>query len=272
MLRGIHLAQVVDVHPSDYTVSVLLPNLTATTGARIRLTEGQFALVQPGKFGLVAFYSEDRRSGVWLVTLPDSANNLIPHELFQDDPKATLEQHPNGAYSLRRSNGDEEHVLPDGSLLKIACSSRNNSRTQRKRTRRKSNDLFGETERVNWTPPARDPADMYLELASGLSIHINGNGKATITNGNITLRMEQNRFVLEGPVRITNSVEITGSTRIDGDVQMAGGTQAVAREGDAVEVVIPAGALAVPGGAPLPAPLVVSGFIRVRPGGRVKAG
>ncbi|MCX7784148.1 MAG: hypothetical protein N2318_10970 [Meiothermus sp.] len=253
MLRGIHLVQVLDVHPLEYAVSVLLPNLTTTTGAKIRLPEEEFALVAPGKFGIVAFYAEDRRSGVWLRTLPDTATNLIPHELLQEDPRATLKQHPNGAYSLRRSNGDEEHVLPDGSLLKIACSSRNNSRTPRKRTRRKG-DLFGQTERVDWTPPEREPADVYLELASGLNIHINGSGEVSISNGNITLRMEQNRFVL------------------DGDVELAGGTQAVARENDPVEVTIPAGVLAIPGGQPLPAPLTVTGQIRPRPGGRVKAG
>jgi len=208
MIRGIHLAQVVDVHPKDYEVSVYLPYLPPSLlgkGLRVKLggrmqrsKAGDFYLPQIGDWGLVAFPYEDARLGVWLLSIPDRGWHIIPEELLEEDPKATLTHYPGGQWRVEYGDGTTEAVWPDGTLLQVirrpAPQSWLGRVLQRFRTVRKGKE---------WTPPTRKPLEapsgpvtyIHLKHASGAEVHLAQDGSVRVrTPSGLTLTLNEGEW------------------------------------------------------------------------------
>lgn len=191
MIRGVHLAQVVDRHPEEYEVSVYLPYLAPALlgkGLRVRLggqwqqpQAGEFILPRIGDWGLVAFYTEDASSGVWVASIPDRAWHIVPQELLKEDPDAALTHWPGGQWVLHRGDGSSEVVWPDGTFLQATRKGRSwlGRILERFRTKRAPKP---------WVPPERQPYQpppgprvyLYLKHASGAELHLAQDGSVRI--------------------------------------------------------------------------------------------
>lgn len=194
MLRGVHIAQVTDVHPTTFEVSVIFPDLSHAEGARVRVTSrrshptaGDYQLPERGDWGLVAFWTEHISSGLWLFSTHDLHRHLIPTELLEADPHARLDHRPSDRYTIEHGDGTEEHVWPDGTLLKL--------------TTRKDDTLGNATERAAITPRYRTlspaygkpgerkpyagreqpPVDVLLNHSSGAQVLITADGSFRLT-------------------------------------------------------------------------------------------
>lgn len=196
MIRGVHLGQVVDVHPKEYEVSVYLPDLEGVlgnTGVRVRLSgrmqrpvAGEFYLPQIGEMGVVAFPLEDPRSGVWLASIPHRGHHLVPEELLQDDPDATLVHHPGGQYTIQEGDGGTEAVWPDGTSLQV-IRKKDGGFTNRSWLGRLWERFRTRRPGKAWVPPSRQrlqpqppPVDLYLHHSSGTVVHITADGSVEV--------------------------------------------------------------------------------------------
>jgi len=208
MLRGIHLAQVVALHPEapevtredepPYagTVDVLLldyaPIDDPSRTYRVRVlrprahpSAGTYALPEVGDFGLVAFYANDPRAGVWLGALDDALRNMIPEELWKQDPYAELRHFPSDRYAIYHGDGTEEHVWPDGTFLKVTTrkdgtpSNRTyREKLTRRRVRRKIREFA--SRREDYTPHREPPQDLVFRHASGAVVHLSADGSIVV--------------------------------------------------------------------------------------------
>lgn len=187
-LRGIHLATVIDVHPETYEVSIALPNLGRSEGIRIRLggewqhpTAGEFRLPERFDKGIVAFYADHPRCGVWLKALSMEEKHLIPTELFKEDKFAHLHHLPSDRTTVQFGDGSEEHRWPDGSFLNLLTrkdGSKSNSGLLRKlldrfRTLGKMGQPGG---RKKFTGQSRPPVDVMFHHSSGAEVWISADG------------------------------------------------------------------------------------------------
>jgi hypothetical protein len=190
VIRGIHLAQVVEIYTSEYRVGVIFPNLAHVEGLRVSLggarqhpVAGDFMMPEVGDWGVVAFWTNDPRSGVWLTSVSDRYRHIIPTELLIDDPHARLHHTPGDHYTIEHGEGSLESVWPDGTMLRVTTSkdgstgsvTKRSERTPRKRTITPA--LGRESERKDLTPaPKRGPVDVVLEHSSGALIRITADG------------------------------------------------------------------------------------------------
>lgn len=193
MIRGIHLAQVVDVHPREYEVSVYLPYLPPALlgqGLRVRLggrwqqpQAGEFILPRIGDWGIVAFFAEDPRTGIWLTSIPDRAWHIVPEELLQADPKAALAHYPGGQWWVQHGDGSTEVVWPDGTsfqaIRKPGPRGWLGRLVERFRTLRQGK-AWTQPQRQAYTPPDGPRTYLYLKHASGAEIHLAQDGSVRI--------------------------------------------------------------------------------------------
>ncbi|MGM8838388.1 hypothetical protein [Thermus sp. 93170] len=194
MIRGVHLAQVVDVHPKDYEVSVYLPYLPPGLlgkGLRVKLggrmqrpKAGDFYIPKVGDWGLVAFPLEDARSGVWLLSLPDWAWHVIPEELFEQDPNAALVHYPGGQWRVEYGDGTTEAVWPDGTLVQVIRHDPPKSWIgrilDRFRTKRPTEKEWTGRTREPYKPPPGPVSYVYFRHASGTEVHVAQDGSVQV--------------------------------------------------------------------------------------------
>lgn len=202
MIRGVHLGQVVDVHPKEYEVSVYLPYLPPSLlgkGLRVRLggrmqqpRAGDYYLPRVGEWGLVAFPLEDPRSGVWLLSLPDRGHHLVPEEILTQDPKAALVHWPGGQWALQEGDGSTELAWPDGTFLQVLREREPGEPRPRKLTRRKGQP-FTPPEREPLPPPQPPRVALLLRHASGTEVRVGRDGRVEVRTA------QGRRFVLDDP-------------------------------------------------------------------------
>lgn len=312
---GLYLAQVISAHPGTDTatdadtvpyagtLSVLLANYSylvgtdQAAGLRVRMlrrrsarSSGSLELPEPQTWGVVGFFENDPAAGVWLGSLDNLLENLLPEDLWRNDPYAVLEHYPSDRYALYHGDGMEEHVWPDGTLIKITTRkdgqpgnpSLRAARTPRSARRRGS--IGWASERVAYPVQPQPPADLELEHPSGARFSLTADGSITVRSARgATLRIfddqERGRDNQGHPTTPPGSgseagitLEASGGVRLRlldqgrravieaGEVELAGGTQGAARLGDEVTVTLPAGAVVTTGGVN-PAPIVVKGVI-----------
>lgn len=193
MIRGIHLAQVVDVHPEDYEVSVHLPYLPPALlgrGLRVRLggrwqhpQAGEFAMPKVGDWGLVGFFADDPRAGIWLISIPDRGWHIIPQELLKEDPQAVMVHYPGGQWTVQHGDGSTEAVWPDGSSFQVIRKSSPRSwlgrLVERFRTLRQAKPWLP-PERKPYEPPPGPQAYLYLRHSSGTEVHLAADGSVQV--------------------------------------------------------------------------------------------
>lgn len=194
MIRGVHLAQVTDVHPESYEVSVILPNLAHAEGVRVKLTgerqhpvAGDYQLPERFDWGIVVFVVDDIQAGFWLRSISDRHRHLIPSELLLADPFARLEHHPSDSYTIEHGDGTLERVWPDGSVLKITTSKdgsmsnvgRRQAVTPRYRTLSPAYGQPGERQPYQGRP--QPPVDVDLLHSSGARVAISADGSVRLT-------------------------------------------------------------------------------------------
>lgn len=185
------VAQVDTVYPDEGKIALVFPNLSMLTGIRVKVAfagasarTGSFGLPKRGDWGLVAFYQDDPRSCVWLIALPDDVWNSLPAEVLKEDPHAQVTYHPSGVQHIRRANGDEEVLRPDGTLMTVTHSGRDkNAKTPRKVTEPEGRER--KAARRAYSPPALEPATVHLHHATGteVTVHANGNVEVTTAGG-----------------------------------------------------------------------------------------
>lgn len=212
MIRGVHLAQVTDVHPEEYAVSVYLPYLPPGLlgkGLRVRLggrmqrpNAGDYYLPRVGDWGLVAFPLEDPRSGVWILSLPDRGFHLVPEELLTQDPDAVLTHHPGGQWTVHHGDGSTEAVWPDGTAVQVIRKDSPRSwlgrLVERFRTRR-SSQAWTPPERKPYSPPPGPTAYLYLTHPSGAEVHLAQDGSVRVkTPAGHTLTLDEGEFGAPG--------------------------------------------------------------------------
>ena len=189
MLRGVWSAQVIDVHPNEFEVSIIMPHLLSFEGIRVAIggqrrhpLGGDYQMPEAGDWGLVVFATNDPRSGAWLTALSDRYRHLIPLELLAADPLAALTHHRGGQYAIEHGDGSTEAIWPDGTLVRLTTTkdgamsnpSGRSRRTPRKRT---VNARLGTPgERRDYVPPASPPVDVRVEHSSGATITLTADG------------------------------------------------------------------------------------------------
>ncbi|PZA08295.1 phage baseplate assembly protein V [Meiothermus sp. Pnk-1] len=209
MLKGIHLAQVIAIHPGTAqdsptdtapyaaTLSVLLSNLMMMGGTdeaprfRVRMltpgagpSAGRYSLPRVGDWGLVAFTENDGESGFWLGSIPDDLRHAAPEELWRKDPYAEVWQHISDFYQITHGDGTQETVWPDGTLLKVTTRkdgapgnpSLRAAKTPRKVRRKKAGGSGFESQRVDYPFQAEPPVDIVLKHSSGAEVRISADG------------------------------------------------------------------------------------------------
>jgi hypothetical protein len=193
-IRGIHLGQVTDVNIDEYKARVVFPNLAHAAGIMVSLggarqhpVAGDYQLPEPGDWGIIAFWTDDARSGVWITSVSDRYRHIIPTELFTEDPLARLRHTPGDHYTIEHGEGSLESVWPDGSMLRITTSKDGDpgnpagsiERTERYRT---LSPALGEpAERLPLAPnPNRGPVDVVFEHSSGATVRITADGSMRI--------------------------------------------------------------------------------------------
>jgi hypothetical protein len=218
LIRGIHLAQVVDVHPKDYEVSVYLPHLPPSflgKGVRVKLggrmqrpKAGDFYLPQVGEWGLVAFPQDDWRAGYWLISLPDRGFHIIPQELFEEDPHATLTHYPGGQWRVERGDGSTELAWPDGTSLQVLR--KDNPRSflgrlmDRFRTLRKGKEWI-EPKRESLEAPPGPTTYIHLKHASGTEVHLAQDGSVKVTTpSGLTFTLDEGEWAQEEKVTLAH--------------------------------------------------------------------
>ncbi|WP_287417649.1 hypothetical protein [Oceanithermus sp.] len=259
MIKGIQLAQVVDVHPGEYAVSVVFPHMVALSGKGVRVRvaslaapahpeSGQFELPQPGDWGLVAFYADDERSGVWIAALPDRAWNAVPNELMQRDPHARLEQHPSGRYTITEGDGSSETVWPDGTALQVLSKKDGQignrswlGRLWERFVTRRPSRPWNPPERAAWSPPESPPVDLYLRHSSGAEVHLSADGSLWVrTAGGHTLELDDDTEAARDPE--TGDVTARGDgTQAAVRLRTAGGHAVTLDDGDGFAEVVTKG-------------------------------
>lgn len=208
MLKGLHLAQVVQIHPTapdptaedepPYagTLDVILVDYAPIDDAertyRVRVlrprahpSAGVYALPEVGDWGLVAFYANDPRAGVWLGSLDDALRNMIPEELWDQDPYAELRHLPSDRYAIYHGDGTEEHVWPDGTFLKLTArkdgsvgNATYREKLTRRRVRRKVRKFA--SRREDYQPHPEPPHDLVFRHASGAFVHLSADGSIEV--------------------------------------------------------------------------------------------
>jgi hypothetical protein len=139
----------------------------------------------PNAWGVLAFTRDDYRFGVWLCDLDDDYRNLIPKELWEGDPDATLEHHISDTYTITHGDGSKETVWPDGSLLRVSVDkdgspgnpSKRGHKTERFAERKTEP---GESERQPYTQQQKPPVDVEFSHSSGARISITADGSFDI--------------------------------------------------------------------------------------------
>lgn len=292
-MKGIHLAQVISAHPGTAkstdadtppyagTVSVLLASQTMLAGTddapllrvkvlrqRAYYNAGMYHLPEPEEWGLVAFYDNDPATGIWLGSLDNTLNNLIPEELWRKDPYAILEHYPSDRYAIHHGDGTEEHVWPDGSMLKLTARkdgqpgnpSERERKTPRRSRRGLSNGDNWKSERQAYQGQSQPPVDVVFKHSSGAEVRISADGSFWLStaagmqlrlfddaeqgrdnNGNVTSPAGAGNakgIYLEtaGGVRLKLEDQGNKATLEAGEVVLAGGTLGGARQNDEIEV------------------------------------
>jgi len=184
------VAQVEAVYPKQGTLSVSFPGLQNVNGVRVRVAApigasartGTFRLPKRGDWGMVAFYQDDVRSGVWFANLIDHSWHSLPVELHEDDPELSADYARDGTQRLNWANGNQETLYADGSLIR-----RTHAGDPHQRTPRLVNEWTDaesrETKRVPYTPPALTPAHFVFEHAAPKTqplIEVTPEGEITI--------------------------------------------------------------------------------------------
>lgn len=188
-IRGIHLGQVTDVNASEYKARVVFPNMAhvegimvALAGARQHPVAGDYLMPEVGDWGIVAFWTDDARAGVWITSVSDRYRHIIPTELFESDPVARLHHTPGDHYTIEHGDGTLESVWPDGSMLRVTTGkdgdpgnpAGHKARTERYRTLTPA--LGHAPERLPLAPAARGPVDVLFEHVSGATVRITADG------------------------------------------------------------------------------------------------
>lgn len=188
-IRGVWLGQVTDVDPTTYQARVIFPNIAHLEGIKVALggvrqhpVAGDFALPEPGDWGIVAFWTNDPRSGVWLTSVPDRFRHIVPTELWTEDPLALLRHTPGDHFTIDHGDGSTESLWPDGTMLRITTTkdgvagnpTGSTLRTPRKRTLTPA--LGREPERKDLAPAPHGPVDVVLEHSSGATVRITADG------------------------------------------------------------------------------------------------
>lgn len=214
MIRGVHLAQVVDRHPKDLEVSVWVPDLEGVLGSpsvRVKVAgrfqsplSGEFWVPQIGEMGVVAFPLEDPRSGVWLASIPQRAFHVAPLEVYEQDPEAVVTHHPGGQYVVQEGDGGLEAVWPDGSFFQVVRGRGSGGLLTRKRTRRTSQP-FNPPQRED-LPPFQDPkVEVYFRHKTGTEVRVKRDGSVEVRT------QEGRRFYLSDPDALIALEDPSGS-------------------------------------------------------------
>lgn len=139
---------------------------------RARPSADHFKLPCKSTCGVVAFFRNDMRSGVWLGELDDDFRHLVPSALWDDDPYATLDHHPSDKTTIQHGAGSTETRWPDGSLRKLTTrkdgsvsnTGKRSSQTLRKMSR-KSDKM--QSEQQDYAPHTEPPVDDLVMTAKG---------------------------------------------------------------------------------------------------------
>lgn len=148
---------------------------------RARPSADHFKLPCKSTCGVVAFFRNDMRSGVWLGELDDDFRHLVPSALWDDDPYATLDHHPSDKTTIQHGAGSTETRWPDGSLRKLTTrkdGSVSNTGKRSSQTPRKMSRKTGKmkSERQDYQPHSEPPVDAVFKHASGAEVHITADG------------------------------------------------------------------------------------------------
>jgi len=192
-LNGVYDAQCVDIHPETYEVSVALRHMGFFDGIKIALggrrqhpVAGDFEMPEVGDWGIVAFTSDNPRSGIWLCSRPDKHRNMVPAELLKDDPKASLVHHPGDQYMVQHGDGSSELVWPDGTFAKVTTRkdgslSNETARSELVERTYSTTSRFGEKgQRKPFEGRAQPPVDFSFEHALGFTFRITADGSLAI--------------------------------------------------------------------------------------------
>lgn len=211
--RGVYLAQVLPngVHPDRYEVSVVFahlahlasPSMSMTAkciGRRQHPTAGNFALPEPGDWGIVAMLTDDARSAFWLGSIPDVGRNLIPSEILKADARAEVDEAAGGQRRIQWSDGTTEMQWADGSRLVIG--DQTGKPTLRKATR--TAQRGGARERKTYTPINMPAATVRFTHKTGTKLEIDSAGKVSVVAGSATIEVTK-----DGEVKITSATKIT---------------------------------------------------------------
>ena len=197
ILPEVTVAQIDTVYPEEGRIAIVFPTQAMLSGIKVKLAAegasartGLFRPLQRGDWGLVTFYQNDPRACVWLKSLPDDLWHSYPAEIMTEDPLATVEYEHSGVQRIRFSNGDEETLRPDGTLIRITHSVPD---IKAKKTPRKVSepDSDREPQRKDYTPPKLPPAVLYVEHASGTKFTLDEKGNLEAeTAGGMKVRMD----------------------------------------------------------------------------------
>jgi hypothetical protein len=193
-IRGTWQAQVTDVHPEQYELSIILPHLANFEGVRVAIASdrahpvaGTFQMPEKGDWGLVVFPYSDARGGIWLCSIPDRNRNMIPTEVLAIDPHAVLRHYPSDHYVLEHGDSTTENVYPDGSFWKATTTkdgTKGNSGNRAALTERKysSNGKLGEKgQRKGYSPRVQPPIDYVFSHSSGAMMTLTADGSFLFT-------------------------------------------------------------------------------------------
>jgi hypothetical protein len=220
------LAQVDTVFPDEGTLSVVFPHLAMLSGIRVKVSgqglsarTGRFKLPRRGDWGIVAFYQDDPRSCVWLITLPDDVWNALPSEIFKADPLAGVAYGEDGSHEIHYSNGDRETRYGDGTLLRLTHSkdgTPGNAGGRVRLTPRKVTEPQGadhEATRVGYVAEPLAPVDVVLQHSSGAVLIVTADGSVNVQTA------RGHRFSLHDGTEKTRSVSapltVTGTPEED---------------------------------------------------------
>ena len=183
----VQLAQVVTALPNG-RLSVILEDYALMGEITVRCSRprahpsaGSFVLPENGDFGLVCFYRDDMRSGVWLGCVDDGLRNMVPEELWEQDPFAEVHHHPSDKVDIQHGDGTTETRWPDGSLLKLTTrkdgtlsnAGERVAETPRKVSRKTGNAA---SERQDYSPHTEPPVDVVFKHSSGAQVLITADG------------------------------------------------------------------------------------------------
>lgn len=246
------LAQVIAVHPSEFAVSVVFPNLAMFSAVRVRVaadhasaTSGRFELPQQDDWGEVAFYQDSELSGIWMTTYLDRRQHAAPLEILADDPRAQVDYWNNGTQQLAFSSGDFELAFPDGSLLKLTSSDHD---PKAKTPRRVSVRDGSRSKREEYEPPKTAPAHLHLHRATasgGVDLDITPEGEYSL----VLRAGGQEIYSVQG--KTDGEVKLSNLTGAELTLQPSGGAALDTRSGAHVHI-SPIGAVDINAAAGMP--------------------